>query len=125
MRTITILVRVLLVIVVLAACSGNVGTPGPSSGPAFGVVAPLRTERREDQICVRQRLKNYGNRTGGGQCVLHGYWRNTASPGADVDGPTVPIPAIAPEEAITLRAHWRGPVPDAGLYFVCEPGLRM
>jgi hypothetical protein len=88
-------------------------------------VAPLERGRCGDQVCVRQRVKNYGDTTGGGQCVLHGFWLNTASPGADVDGPTVVIPALAPGEATTLTAHWSGPVPDGGLRFLCEPGVRM
>ena len=114
-----------LIMVLTAACSGGNVTPDILPAPAFAGVAPLRQERCGAQVCVSQRVKNYGDRGGSGQCVLHGIWSNTASPGADVVGPTVAIPRLEPGDETTVKARWVGTVPDDGLRFLCEPGIRL
>jgi len=115
-------------LLVLSACVaqgsvGDGGTPFPSSGPAFAPVAELRSRRCDDVVCVRARVRNYGERAGTGSCQLLGTDQDPDTGDSSINGPTIMLPTVQPGGTTAISARWSGPIPDGGLRFLCSPGL--
>jgi hypothetical protein len=113
-----------LLSVALGACSQeNVGTPAPSSGPAF--VAFPRQRPCGDDVCVRARVENHGDQAGTGTCQLLGTHQDANSVASTIGGPTLTLPVVAAGDSVKQTARWPGAAPNGGLQLHCEPGVRM
>jgi hypothetical protein len=102
----------------LTACSiDSAGTPGPSSGPAFGYVAWKQTACGQD-TCVSLRVRNDGNEAGPGTCAL------TDDAGGSNPGSRAQLPIVEPGKFVDVTLRWSGRAPKGTLSALCEPGLR-
>ncbi len=102
----------------LAACSqNNIGTPGPSSGPAFTYVSWKQAPCGQD-TCVSLRVRNDGNEAGPGTCALD----NDA--GGSNPGSRVQLPIVEPGKFVNVTLRWSGRAPKGSIGARCEPGLR-
>ena len=91
----------------------------------MGIVGGQQQQQCEDDVCVRVRVRNFGDRAGGGRCQLVGTKHDVEDGDTTVFGPIVRVPVLEPGTSTTLEARWSASIPEAGLRFLCEPGLRL
>jgi len=111
--------------VLLSACGGTFGTPGPSSGPAFIEAGRISEERCGKDLCVSQVFTNAGNEPGSGECQL--IKLEFLQSHRDTKGPKFVLPIVQPGDTTTVRARWpRNDVANRNVFgFACEPGPLM
>src|SRR5205085_10699634 len=85
--------------VLLSACGGTFGTPGPSSGPAFIEAGRIRDERCGKDLCASQVFTNAGNEPGSGECHL--IKLELLQSHRDTKGPTSVLPSALPADTTT------------------------
>jgi hypothetical protein len=74
-------------------------------------------------ICLRIRIKNWGNVRGSGSCQVLG--QTTAPEGGDasIPGPRFELTDVAPGAVVHEIAVWTGERPSGGFRGLCDPGL--
>ncbi|HTG46903.1 MAG TPA: hypothetical protein VK646_04545 [Actinomycetota bacterium] len=105
----------------LASCSRTgLGTPAPSTGPAFQmtVISPVPCDVGViATACVQVKISNLGDEEGDGSCRLVSA--------SGVQGDVFPVSGIGPGASLMTTALWTEQVPDPPIFSgVCEPGLR-
>ena len=100
--------------------SGDAGTPGLSSGPAF-VVVRTRQGPCETGICAIARIKNVGSRSGSGTCKV---WGLVDGSDKTIQGPTTPLAITEPGDTLVQSVPWEGDVPSGGFSWDCSPTLQ-